>query len=56
MQHGSQHIPLESSGMSISCQQQQQNMGAGGRQAEGETENVLTVGLTDTAQNNSMHV
>lgn len=54
MQHGSQHILLESNGMSISCQQQQQKMVVG--EAEGETENVLTVDLTDTAQNNRMHV
>lgn len=30
MQHGSQHILLESDGMSVSCQQQQQKMAVGG--------------------------
>lgn len=54
MQHGLQHILIEFNRMSVSCQQQQQKMVVG--EAGGETENVLTVYLTDRAQNNRMHV
>lgn len=50
-QNGSQHIHLESDGMGISCQQKMVM-----EEAEGETEQVLTVDVTHTAQNNRMHV